>query len=62
MKTKTVNKIAIYFVIWISILSILFTTNSCTTTKGYDYNKHHKKNVHYKHNNEHGKYMKCNRH
>jgi len=46
----------------IFVLLICFITSSCSTSKGYNYKAHHAKSIKYKHNNEHGKYMKCKKH
>lgn len=63
MKTETANRIAIFFVIWIAAICVIFSITSCSTpSKGYNYNAHYSRNVKFKKNNENGHYMKCKKH
>ncbi len=60
MKTVTVNKTVLVILIWLLLTYIILSVSSCTTTnKGYNYKAHNSKNIKFKKNNEHGKYMKC---
>lgn len=62
MKTITINKYVLVLLISLLFTYITLSVSSCITpSKGYNYKAHNSKNIKFKKNNEHGKYMKCKR-
>lgn len=46
----------------LAALAALLLASCASQPRGYNYKAHANKNAKFKHNNERGRYMKCNRH